>query len=75
MNTGHPFASFLLGLPNRVQRDFVDTYPEVQIHFVGFFAQDDYARHAESHIEPRTALGPADLACGKEQPADELQPR
>ena len=41
-NTGHPFASFLLGLPNRVQRDFVDTYPEVQIHFVGFFAQDDY---------------------------------
>ena len=41
-NTGHPFASFLLGLPNRVQRDFVDTYPEVQIHFVGFFLQDDY---------------------------------
>jgi len=41
-NTGHPFASFLLGLPNRVQRDFVDTYPEVQIHFAGFFVQDDF---------------------------------
>jgi hypothetical protein len=40
--TGDAFASFLLGLPNRVQRDFVDTYPEVLIHFVGFFAQDDF---------------------------------
>jgi Carboxypeptidase regulatory-like domain/TonB dependent receptor-like, beta-barrel len=41
-NTGHPWASFLLGLPNRVQRDFVDTRPEVLIHFVGFFVQDDF---------------------------------
>ena len=41
-NTGHPFASFLLGFPNRVQRDFVDTYPQVLINFVGFFAQDDF---------------------------------
>jgi hypothetical protein len=41
-NTGHPFASFLLGYPNRVQRSFVDTYPEVLINFVGFFIQDDY---------------------------------
>jgi hypothetical protein len=40
--TGHPWASFLLGLPNRVQRDFVDTYPDVRINFVGFFAQDDF---------------------------------
>jgi hypothetical protein len=40
-NTGHAWASFLLGLPNRVQRDFVDTYPDVRIHFVGFFVQDD----------------------------------
>jgi carboxypeptidase family protein/TonB-dependent receptor-like protein len=40
--TGHPWASFLLGLPNRVQRDFVDTYPDVRIHFVGFFVQDDF---------------------------------
>lgn len=39
--TGHAFASFLLGYPNRVQRDFVDTYPDVRIHFLGFFAQDD----------------------------------
>jgi carboxypeptidase family protein len=41
-NTGQPWASFLLGFPNRVQRDFVDTYPEVLINFVGFFAQDDF---------------------------------
>ena len=41
-NTGQPWASFLLGLPNRVQRDFVDTYPEVLINFVGFFMQDDF---------------------------------
>jgi hypothetical protein len=41
-NTGHPWASFLLGLPNRVQRDFVDTYPQVRINFVGFFVQDDF---------------------------------
>ena len=41
-NTGQPWASFLLGFPNRVQRDFVDTYPEVLINFVGFFVQDDF---------------------------------
>ena len=41
--TGDAFASFLLGFPNRMDRDFVDTYPEVLIHFVGFFAQDDYS--------------------------------
>jgi hypothetical protein len=41
-NSGQPWASFLLGLPNRVQRDFVDTYPEVLINFVGFFVQDDF---------------------------------
>ena len=41
-NTGQPWASFLLGYPNRVQRDFVDTYPEVLIDFVGFFVQDDF---------------------------------
>ncbi len=41
-NTGQPWASFLLGFPNRVQRDFVDTYPEVLIDFVGFFVQDDF---------------------------------
>jgi Carboxypeptidase regulatory-like domain len=40
--TGDPWASFLLGFPNRVARDFVDTYPEVLINFVGFFAQDDF---------------------------------
>jgi hypothetical protein len=41
-NTGQPWASFLLGVPNRVQRDFVDTYPEVLINFGGFFVQDDF---------------------------------
>jgi hypothetical protein len=40
--TGDAFASFLLGFPNQIDRDFVDTYPEVLIHFVGFFVQDDY---------------------------------
>ena len=40
--TGDAFASFLLGFPNQIDRDFVDTYPEVLIHFVGFFAQDDF---------------------------------
>ena len=40
--TGDAFASFLLGYPNQIDRDFVDTYPEVLIHFVGFFAQDDF---------------------------------
>jgi hypothetical protein len=40
--TGHPWASFLLGYPAGLDRDFVDTYPEVLIKFVGFFAQDDF---------------------------------
>lgn len=40
--TGHPFASFLLGYPAGVDRDFVDTFPELVIHFAGFFVQDDY---------------------------------
>ena len=41
-DTGHPWASFLLGYPAGLDRDFVDTYPEVLINFVGFFAQDDF---------------------------------
>jgi hypothetical protein len=40
--TGHSFASFLLGYPAGLDRDFVDTYPEVLINFVGFFVQDDF---------------------------------
>jgi Carboxypeptidase regulatory-like domain/TonB dependent receptor-like, beta-barrel len=40
--TGDAYASFLLGYPNQIDRDFVDTYPHVLIHFVGFFAQDDF---------------------------------
>jgi hypothetical protein len=40
--TGDSFASFLLGYPTGLDRDFVDTYPEVLINFVGFFAQDDF---------------------------------
>jgi hypothetical protein len=40
--TGHPWASFLLGYPAGLDRDFVDTYPEVLIEFAGFFAQDDF---------------------------------
>jgi hypothetical protein len=40
--TGHPFASFLLGYPNRVRRDFVDTLPKVRRTFLGVFVQDDF---------------------------------
>jgi hypothetical protein len=40
--TGHAFASFLLGYPNRVRRDIVDTYPEVRRDFLGLFVQDDF---------------------------------
>jgi hypothetical protein len=39
--TGYSFASFLLGYPNQVQRDIVDTYPETHRTFVGLFVQDD----------------------------------
>src|SRR5262249_27502602 len=40
--TGYPFASFLRGYPILVQREVVDTYPEVHRTFIGLFAQDDY---------------------------------
>ena len=40
--TGNSYASFLLGDPQQVIRDFVNTVPAVRINFVGFFAQDDY---------------------------------
>jgi hypothetical protein len=40
--TGYSFASFLLGYPNLVQRDIVNTYPEVHRTFLGLFAQDDF---------------------------------
>jgi len=39
--TGYSFASFLLGYPNLVQRDVVNTWPEVTNTFLGLFAQDD----------------------------------
>lgn len=40
--TGNPFASFLLGFPNNVKRDFVNTVPAVRMTFAGFYVQDDY---------------------------------
>mgnify|MGYP001563183243 FL=1 len=40
--TGNPWASFLLGYPWHVVRDFVDTRPGVRMLFAGFYAQDDY---------------------------------
>jgi Carboxypeptidase regulatory-like domain len=40
--TGDAWASFLLGFPNSLDRDFVDTDPDVLINFAGFFAQDDF---------------------------------
>ena len=40
--TGNPYASFLLGDPYQVYRDFVNTVPAVRMLFAGFFVQDDY---------------------------------
>jgi hypothetical protein len=40
--TGNPFASFLLGDPNYVARDFVNTVPALRMTFAGVFVQDDY---------------------------------
>lgn len=40
--TGSAYASFLLGDPYQVIRDFVNTVPAVRITFAGFFFQDDY---------------------------------
>jgi Carboxypeptidase regulatory-like domain len=48
--TGYAFASFLLGYPNQVQRDIVDTYPRVRRDFWGFFAQDDF------RVSPKLSL-------------------
>jgi hypothetical protein len=39
--TGYSFASMMLGYPTLVQRDIVNTWPEVTNTFVGLFAQDD----------------------------------
>jgi carboxypeptidase family protein len=39
--TGYSFASFMLGYPNLVQRDVVNTDPVVTNTFLGLFAQDD----------------------------------
>ncbi len=41
-NSGNAYASFLLGDPYQVIRDFVNTVPAVRITFAGFFVQDDY---------------------------------
>ncbi len=40
--TGSPWASFLLGFPRRVDRDFVDTRPGVRMTYAGFYIQDDF---------------------------------
>lgn len=40
--TGNPYASFLLGDPNQVLRDFVNTVPALRMVFAGFYIQDDY---------------------------------
>lgn len=39
---GAAFASFLLGYPNRIRRDVVNTQPYVGRWFLGFYAQDDF---------------------------------
>jgi hypothetical protein len=48
--TGNPYASFLLGDPYQVYRDFVNTVPAVRMLFAGFFIQDDY------RISPKLTL-------------------
>lgn len=48
--TGSPWASFLLGYPFRVARDFVDTRPAVRFLFTGFYVQDDF------RISPKLTL-------------------
>src|SRR6267142_616870 len=48
--TGYPFASFMLGFPNQVRRDIVDTYPKVSRSFWGMFAQDDF------RVSPKLSL-------------------
>jgi hypothetical protein len=40
--TGNPYASFLLGFPNAVTRDFVNTVPAVRMTFLGLYVQDDF---------------------------------
>jgi hypothetical protein len=40
--TGNPYASFLLGSPYQVYRDFVNTVPAVRMTFAGFYTQDDF---------------------------------
>src|SRR5437899_1370284 len=40
--TGYSFATMMLGFPNLVQRDIVDTWPLIRRNFVGVFAQDDF---------------------------------
>ncbi len=40
--TGSPWASFLLGYPWHVVRDFVDTRPAVRMLFMGYYVQDDF---------------------------------
>ena len=40
--TGNAYASFLLGEPYQVYRDFVNTVPAVRMVFAGFFVQDDF---------------------------------
>jgi hypothetical protein len=39
---GAAFASFLLGYPTSIQRDFVNTRPYVGVFMSGLYAQDDY---------------------------------
>ena len=48
--SGYPFASFMLGFPNQVRRDIVDTYPKVSRNFWGMFAQDDF------RVSPKLSL-------------------
>ncbi len=41
-SAGNPIASFLLGYPASVDRDFVNTRPGVRMTFAGLYAQDDW---------------------------------
>ena len=66
-DTGDAFASFLLGFPNRCDRDFVDTYPEVLIQLRRLLRAGRFPRHPKPDGESRAAVGPADEPGGEER--------
>ena len=73
--TGYSFASFLLGYPNSVQRDIVDTCPQIRRNFAGLVRAGRLPHQPEAVAAARPALGPDDAARSGRQPPVELRPR